>query len=160
MMSNCSLWLPVEVALALALCHTSTAASNSDWNNLKALRVGEEARITLSNGESYRASFQSSNETGIVVRLTDAQQTFPKQDVARVATRSGGHRRRNTAIGMLVGFGVGAGIGAAVDAHQNRKSFIKLYVATGVLGAIGMLAGTAVGFFASGGGWHEIYRAP
>lgn len=151
--------LRFAVALILAACHTGTAASNSDWNDLRALRTGQETRITLNNGTSYRGSFQSMNETAMVVQLTTGQQSFAKGDVVRVATRGERHRGRNALIGALVGGGVGAGIGAAVDAHQNANSFIKLNVATPILGAIGLLAGTAVGFFASGSGWHEVYRA-
>jgi hypothetical protein len=51
------------VALVLAACDTGTAASDSDWNNLRALRTGQETRITLNNGTSYRGSLQSMNET-------------------------------------------------------------------------------------------------
>ncbi len=134
----------------------SAQTGQDSWDNLKKLVPGEGIRIVLKDAKSYRVTFESFDEGGIVVRTATGQQTYARDTVLRVSSKGQSHRLRNA----LIGAGVAGGIsGAAVAANYSHDP------ESGAIGAvvgipIATIAGAGVGALIPTGGWRDVYRAP
>jgi hypothetical protein len=144
------------ILLALLACVGAWAQGPAEsWDNLKKLVPGEGIRIVLKDAKSYRVTFESFDEGGIVVRTATGQQTYARDTVLRVSSKGQSHRLRNALIGAGVAGGIsGAGVAATYSSDPE----------SGAIGAvvgipIATIAGAGVGALIPTGGWHDVYRA-
>jgi len=140
--------------------------ANASWENLKALKPGQEIRVVLNNVKSYQGEFQALSDDGISLRQAAGEQTLARRDILRVSSKAQKHRARNALIGAAVGAGAGLGIGAAAD-HSASSCGGKTpcwgpffpNLGKEVLTPVGALAGAVVGAVIPTGGWQDVYRA-
>jgi len=148
--------LIASILLMLLLPLLVAAQETPDsWDNLRQLVPGEGIHIVLKDAKSYRVTFESFDEGGIVVRTATGQQTYARDTVLRVSSKGQSHRLRNA----LIGAGVAGGIsGAAVAANYSFDPEAGAIAA--VVGIpIATIAGAGVGALIPTGGWHDVYRA-
>jgi len=141
-------------AMVAALCKASPRSDRADWTNLRQLVQGEEIRVVLNDGKSFRARFETFSEEAMVVSVATGREALARKDVLRVSTQGPPHVRRNMVIGMAIGAVAGAGAVALTCRHTECK---------GPVGGIGALLGIPVGALVGGvmptGRWQDVYRA-
>jgi hypothetical protein len=108
-------------------------AELANWDNLKALKQGQEIQVVLSDAKAHRGRFVTVNDEGIAVSLDTGDATFERHEVLRVSYKSGSHRLRNAGIGAAIGGGIGAaaGVGSCSGSvnyctssgHEQARSF-------------------------------------
>ncbi len=140
---------------AVPLQAAEPQADKANWDNLKQLPQDVQVRVVLNDAKSYVGQFRDANDQGILIRTTAGEQTFSRESILRVSTKTASHRGRNAGFGALAGLGAGIGIGAA--ASQGSEIPLVIYV---ISVSIGIGAGAAVGAAIHSGGWREAYRAP
>lgn len=159
----------------LGACFSAATASGADskeglsnWDNLKSLTPGQEIRVVMNDLKSYQGKFQSLGDQGITLwHESMGELMLARKDILRVSQMTGkDHRKRNTAIGMLVG-GV-AGLVIGLTPYHNRNctegpAFNCGYPPNAhlleVLTPVGALAGGAIGSVSPTGKAQDIYRA-
>lgn len=136
----------------LALLSQYIPAQSNDWAIVKQLVPGQDVKVQLVSGKSYRGAVKSVSDDSILVEKNHLVQ---RQDVRRVLLPKPNHRLRNTLIGLGVGAGTGLAIGAAADAQDKSGWFPNLGKAAGppMFGIIGLGAGALL----PTGGWRAIY---
>jgi len=98
----------------VGICCASVAQnSQSSWTNLSGLHAGQKIQIVEMNSKKHTGIFESVSDSAISVKDTSTEMSLRRQDVRSVKLLGGGHRLRNTLIGLGVGAGAGAGISAA-----------------------------------------------
>ncbi len=157
----------MKLALAILLAGVISAqsppstggAEKSDWASVKRLAAGEEIRISMSDGKSFRGQVQSSNDDSLIMIAANSQQTLARAQIAKIATKGNSHRARNTLIGLGAGAGAGLAIGAGADHSCSPNCFISNNFGKEVLTPVGAVIGTIVGFAWPTGRWHDVYRS-
>lgn len=146
------------VAAGLIAAQTPPAAPSShpDWANVKRLAAGDEIRVSMSDGKSFRGQLQSTTDESLIMVAASAQQTLARPQITKIATKGVSHRTRNALIGLGVGAGGGLAIGAATDSG-NHGWFQN--IGKEALTPLGALVGAIVGVAWPTGGWHEVYRS-
>jgi hypothetical protein len=141
----------LTVVMFVFFSQCSLAQSN-DWAIVKQILPGQEVKVQLIGGKSFRGSVKSVNDDSIQV---GKHHLVLREDVHRVSLPKPNHRARNTLLGLAGGAGTGLVIGAVGDA-QNKSSWfpnIGKEVLPPFFGVIGM----GVGVLLPTGGWHEVY---
>ena len=142
----------------LAVLAVSTAAAQSDWANVKALPIGQEIRLSLKDGSSYRGQVQSVTDDSLIIVAAASQQTLARAQIKMIATKREGHRLRDTLIGAAAGGGIALGIGAIEDSHCSQcigpKNLGKV-----LYPPVGAIAGAVIGVAWPTGGWHNVYKS-
>ena len=133
--------------------------SKTDWADVKKLPIGDEIRVSASDGKSYRGQLQSVSDESLIIVAASSQQTLARTQVAKVSTRRDSHRGRNALIGLGVGAGTGLAIGAGTDASCGHDCFLGPNIGKEILTPVGAVVGTLIGLAWPTGGWKEIYRA-
>ncbi|MCJ7504443.1 MAG: hypothetical protein MUP80_15495 [Acidobacteriia bacterium] len=133
----------------------SAQEARESWDNLKKLVPGEGIRIVLKDAKSYRVTFESFDEGGIVVRTATGQQTYARDTVLRVSSKGQSHRLRNALIGAGIAGGISGAAVAANYSHDPESGTIAAVVGI----PIATIAGAGVGALIPTGGWHDVYRA-
>lgn len=136
----------------LVFMYQYTRAQSNDWAIVRQLVPGQNVKVQLTSGKSYRGAVKSVSDDSILVGKDHLVQ---KQDVRRILLPKPDHRLRNTLIGLGVGAAGGFAIGAAADAQDKSGFFPNLGKAAGppFLGVIGL----GVGALFPTGGWREVY---
>jgi hypothetical protein len=150
--------LLIGILLAAGVARAQTA--NTDWANVKRIAAGEEIRVSMSDGKSFRGQLQSSTADSLIMVAANSQQTLARPQVAKIATKRDSHRMRNTLIGL--GLGAGAGLaGGAVEDHSDCAGRCGFGNNLGkvIFTPLGAVVGTVVGVAWPTGGWHEVYRS-
>jgi hypothetical protein len=140
--------------------HAASSLSRSEadktgWDGLKQSGLYHEAKVVLTDGESYRGEIISVNDDSLVVHSGNADHQVARTRVQSVSVRRPGHRGRNALIGLGVGAATGLGIGAYMDANCEGFCFIPAKAGAPVMFAP---IGAGVGALIPTGGWHEAYR--
>jgi hypothetical protein len=151
----------LAAGLIAAQTPTPPAANpaKSDWANVKRIAAGEEIRVSMSDGKSFRGQLQSTTDDSLIMVAASSQQTLARPQVTKVATKHEGHRTRNALIGLGVGAGAGLAIGVGADhGCQTHGCFVSNNLGKEVFTPLGALAGVIVGVAWPTGGWHEVYR--
>lgn len=143
------------VALSSHLC-----VAQSEWNVLQQLTSGEQVKVVLTDGASRRGTFQSANDSAVVIHSGKGEQMLQRDQVDRVLVKGRSHRKRNALIGAGIGAGAGLGAGAAIDNDCSKTSII----CTGnkgkaILTPVFGLLGAGIGALIPSGGWREVYRS-
>jgi hypothetical protein len=148
-----------RLAAALLLLAATVAAQTnpSNWNTVKALPAGTDARI-MNGSRPISGKVESVTDEAIVVNTGKGQETFNRQQVLTVSIKKGGHRKRNALIGLAVGAAAGLGIGLATRPGPNQLKIIPAGAVVGGLTAAGGIVGVIVGVVIPNGGWREIYK--
>lgn len=151
-----ALRLAGSFAVLLALVATA-AASQTNWDPVKALSTGTRVRVTA-GGRTVKGNVDHVTDDAVAVTTGKGQQTLDRQQVSVVSVAKPSHRKRNALIGLGAGTGAGLGIGLASRSGPNQLHLVPnsaVIVGSTVAGA---LVGTLVGVVIPTGGWHEIYR--
>jgi hypothetical protein len=148
------------LALGFLVSSSTYCVGQSEWNVVQQLTSGQEVKVVLKEGGSRRGSFESVNDTGVVIRAGKGEQTLSRDQVARILVKSKGHRVRNVLIGAGIGAGAGLGAGASIDSNCSKTSI----VCTGnkgkaILTPLFGLLGAGIGSLIPSGGWREVYRS-
>jgi hypothetical protein len=149
------------VRFALLLAFAVTALADANWATVKTLTVGGEVKVSSADGKSFRGQVQSVTDESLVILAANTQQSLPRAQVLKVATKGESHRKRNTLIGLGIGTGAGLGIGAGLD-HEgcHTNCFLQIdNLGKAVFTPLGAIIGTIIGVAWPTGNWHEIYRA-
>src|SRR5579864_5234178 len=147
------------LALLLATAGFVFAQSKNDWASLDKLAAGDQIRVSMTDGKSYKGEFQSASADSMMMVAASSQQSLAHAQVAKVAVKRDGHRGRNTLIGLGVGAAGGLAIGAAGDAQCGHNCFLGNNIGKAVVTPIGAIIGTIIGAVWPTGGWHDVYRA-
>jgi hypothetical protein len=150
----------MKLTLLVVLAAAAAFAQRANWANVKNLPVGEEIRTSLEGGKSFRGQLQSVTDESLVILAANLQQSLPRAQVLKVATKGESHRKRNALIGLGLGAGAGLGIGAGAD-HSCAQNgcFIGNNLGKEVFTPLGALVGIIIGVAWPTGGWHEVYRS-
>jgi hypothetical protein len=133
----------------------TSSPGKSDWANVKRLAAGEEIRVSMTDGKSFRGQLQSTTDESLIMVAASAQQTVARPKITKIATKGASHRTRNALIGLGVGAGAGLAIGAGTD--QGNHGWFQNF-GKEVFTPLGALIGAIVGVAWPTGGWHEVYR--
>jgi hypothetical protein len=147
---------------ALPLGAAKPGDATNRWDAVMQLSSGQELRVVLEDVKSFQGRLQGVSENTVVLRLDTGEQTFERQKVLRVSTRSTSHRGRNVLIGLAVGLGAGIIVGVASPELGQGKCAQGSCVnaaSVGVPGALGGAVGAGIGAAIPTGGWHDVYRA-
>ncbi len=142
-------------SLFVVTAASSLRAANSDWNNLKTLKPGQQIRIVLNDNKVYQGEFQALNDEGITLRHASGEQTFARKDIHRIGSYQGfkTHLARN----MLIGAAIGAALATPLMlANSNNGWWHSSVWVPGVF----VPGGAGIGAAVTAAGWHEVYRAP
>jgi hypothetical protein len=150
----------IGVLLVAGIAAAQPPSAKTDWANVKRLAAGEEIRVSMGDGKSFHGQLQSTTDESLIMVAASAQQTLPRPQIAKVATKGDSHRGRNTLIGLGIGTGAGLAIGAGADASCNHGGFFACNnLGKEVFTPLGAIIGTIVGVAWPTGGWHEVYRS-
>lgn len=147
----------VLTLLGVAIITHPSAAQSGGWESVKQLPQGQEVKVVLNDGKSYRGTLQSASDESVVVSSAGGSQTFGQQDVRRVLSRSRGHRGRHILIGAAVGAGAGLGIGAGIDGGQGQGAWFP-NAGKEIFTPVGAVLGAVIGGVLPASGWREVYR--
>jgi hypothetical protein len=145
----------MKFTLLIALTAALARAQKTNWANVQTLTIGEEIKVSLEAGASFRGDLQSVTEESLIMIAAGSQQTLPRAQIKKVATKGASHRGRNTLIGLGIGAGVGLGIGVGVDHGFGHRFGIGELLGT----PIGAVIGTIIGAVWPTGTWHDVYRS-
>lgn len=150
---------PTRILAMMLVCliTTTLAWAAGDWNNVKALMPGTEVRLEASGQNASRGRLASVTNDSVVLTTAKGQETFARQQVARISQKKNGHRGRNVLIGAAVGAGAGLGIGAAASSCSHF-CVVSPGLVRGGGAALGAAAGALIGAVIPTGGWKEIYK--
>lgn len=151
--------LAAEVIAAQSPPPPAASSGKSDWANIQRLTTGEDIRVSMTDGKSFRGQLQSSTDDSLIILAANTQQTLARAQIARIATKHASHRARNTLIGLGVGAGTGLGLGAGVDHSCSPGCFISNNFGKEALTPIGAVIGAIVGVAWPTGRWHDVYRS-
>lgn len=151
---------PIALSLGIVVLSAHYCLGQSEWNVVQQLTSGQEVKAVLKAGGSRRGSFESADNSGIVIRSRKGEQTLSRDQVARVLVKGKGHRGRHALVGAAIGAGAGLGAGAAIDNDCSKTSFF----CTGnkgkaILTPVFGLIGAGIGALLPSGGWREVYRS-
>jgi hypothetical protein len=150
----------MKLALLLLLAATLASAQKTNWANVKTLPVGGEIRVSLDTGKAFRGQLQSVTDESLIIVAASSQETLPRPQIMKVATKGDGHRMRNALIGLAIGAGGGLAIGAGIDHGTCKTCFFRDdNVGKIIFTPIGAIVGTVVGVAWPTGTWHEVYRS-
>ncbi len=135
------------LAVMLIVAGISPAQDKSSWQNLSSLRSNQPIEVLKTSRESLNGEFVRFADDSISLRVKQQDVSVPRAEVARVRTRSKGHKA--IWIGTAVGAGAGLAIGAAAGtklATESGGDFANLKTGITVgFGAIGALIGAGFG---------------
>jgi small nuclear ribonucleoprotein (snRNP)-like protein len=150
--------MKIVIGILLAAGIAAAQSPKSDWTNLKKVAAGEEIRVSMSDGKSFRGQLQSTTDESLIMVAASAQQTLARPQIAKIAIKGASHRTRNALIGLGVGAGGGLAIGAGVD-HGCARCLFGRNLGKEIFTPMGALVGLVVGVAWPTGGWHDVYRS-
>jgi len=114
----------------------------------------------MSDGKSFRGQLQSAADDSLIMVAASSQQTLPRPQIAKIATKGASHRGRNALIGLGVGAGAGL-VGGAIEDHSScgGRCWFGNDLGKAIYTPLGAIVGTIVGVAWPTGGWHEVYRS-
>ncbi len=139
----------------------SPPSGESDWGNLRQLRVGDKVEVVRYNLSKLKGTFLSFSDEAISLRVGKDEVGVQRPNVFRVSSREHSKRLRNTLIGLGIGAAAGAVVGAAAVAGKPRQAGerrLSMVIGTLIGTLIGSGVGTVVGA-AFSSGFQTIYRA-
>jgi len=150
--------MKIVIGILLAAGIAAAQSPKSDWTNLKKVAAGEEIRVSMSDGKSFRGQLQSSTDDSLIMIAASSQQTLARPQVSKIAIKGKSHRARNTLIGLGVGAGGGLAIGAGVD-HGCARCFFGRNIGKEIFTPVGAIVGLGIGVAWPTGRWHDVYRS-
>jgi hypothetical protein len=155
-----AIFLAAGLAAAQSPTPSPTNSGKSDWASVKRLAAGEDIRVSMTDGKSFRGQLQSSTDDSLIIIVANTQQTLARAEISKIATKGNSHRGRNTLIGLGVGAGAGLAIGAGVDhSCAPHDCFIGNNLGKEAFTPVGAFIGAIVGVAWPTGRWHDVYRS-
>jgi len=150
----------IVLAFGIAVFNSQFCLGQSEWSAVQQLTSGQQVKVILKDGASRRGSFESANDSAVVIHSGKGEQTLQRDQVDRVLVKGKSHRKRNALIGAGIGAGAGLGAGAAIDNDCSKTSII----CTGnkgkaILTPVFGLLGAGIGALIPSSGWREVYRS-
>jgi hypothetical protein len=144
--------------LALASATLFAESSNiqtADWRSVKALRQGQEVRVSLVAGGTYEGALEDVNDETLTITHAPV---LNRETVRQIWVKGPGHRGKHVLIGASAGL-VGLGLGAAIDNDCSKNSIVCTgnrgkIIGTALFGAVGAGIGAAL----PAHHWEGIYR--
>jgi len=147
------------IVIGSAIVPVSAKSEDTNWNEVKKLRRGQQVQVVLSDARDYQGAFERWSDSEIVIRPASAEQTFARPDVIRIVLI----RKRSRLKHSLTGAGIGAGVGLIVGAVADRGCGNSCWfpdIAKAVFTPLGGIIGAGIGVALPTGGSKVIYRAP
>ncbi len=147
------------LAGTLPLGGAEPTAAN-DWQQVQALPVGADLRVSLERAQTVRGRLESATEDKLTLRLPDGKQrTVDASQVVRI------HRIHKDSIanGALIGLGVGAAAGAIAGAAQDpERTDLTRSGSALIFGSLGAAIGAGIGAIADSAKieYRLIYERP
>jgi hypothetical protein len=148
-----------RLGILFLLTAAMLAAQKTNWANVKNLTIGAEIRVSIEGGKNFRGEVQNVTDEALIIVAASSQESLPRAQVRKVATKGESHRLRNTLIGLGVGAGAGLGIGAGVDSGCKGNCWFGNNIGKEALTPVGAIVGTLIGVAWPTGLWHEVYRS-
>ncbi|MFB3829924.1 MAG: hypothetical protein ACE15B_24355 [Bryobacteraceae bacterium] len=145
----------VWAAFGVSLCPAA------GWEDVKALRAGENIQVVASDLKSWEGGLVQVNDESITLHVDKGffrrqEKVFPRASVFRVSRVS---RGRNTLIGLAIGAGAGGAVAAAL-APRIDKGYGGALTKEGLAGLmIGIGAGVGTGIGYGVPHYQTVYRA-
>jgi hypothetical protein len=146
--------LGVIVSLLCGQASWAQTDTESSWENLRALRTGQQVEVFQTDLRSQRGEFFEVSDEAVSLKVQTDTVSIPRGQVLRVSTREKSRRLRNILMGAAVGAAVGFGAGAWVDSKAS-ESGENLGRFIGFLAGVG--SGAGIGAAIPGN--QTIYRA-
>jgi len=110
--------MKIVIGILLAAGIAAAQSPKSDWTNLKKVAAGEEIRVSMSDGKSFRGQLQSTTDESLIMVAASAQQTLARPQIAKIAIKGASHRTRNALIGP------GRGRGRRIGDRRRCRSWL------------------------------------
>lgn len=136
------------ISLFLSPVTLTAQTTLSDWSRLNAVASGSKLSVKLKDGKKVEGTLQSVSDSGLTLRVKNADRELRRDDVQTVHELSNKSVKKATLIGLGVGAGAGAILGIAGDASNEGFETLDNAAAAAVtiLGAgVGALGGFLVG---------------
>jgi hypothetical protein len=135
---------------------TSQSHDGDAWSHVRRLQAGEDTRIDVEDGTSYRGSFAAADDESVTLVVSGRHHQVSRACVRQASVARGTRRRRNVLIGLAIGAGtadlvlrVGCGWRPSACYEGAPAYFYPLAGAGAVAGALSP-ADTV---------WEEVYVA-
>lgn len=126
-----------------ASCASLAQTNLASWENLSALRAGQQIQVVDTSSKKHSGSFMNVSATAIAFNEAAGDRTVQRQDVRSVRLMKNNRRLRHALIGAGIGAGAGAGVGAGA---WESNGFLGGKGAGAAVGAvIGGVSGAVVG---------------
>ena len=136
------------LSLLLSPVTLTAQTALSDWSRLNAMVSGSKLSVKLKDGKKVEGTLRSVSDSGLSLRVKNADRELRRDDVLTVHEVSGKSAKKATLIGLGVGAGAGAVIGIAGDASSDDNGFEKIdNVAAAAVTILGAGVGALSGFF-------------
>jgi small nuclear ribonucleoprotein (snRNP)-like protein len=135
------------ISLLLSPVTLTAQTTLSDWSRLNAVASGSKLSVKLKDGKKVEGTLQSVSDSGLSLRVKNADKELRRDDVQTVHEVSSKSVKKATLIGLGVGAGAGAVLGIAGDASNEGFETLDNAAAAAVtiLGAgVGALGGFLV----------------
>ena len=146
----------LSVLRTLVLFAIAIPLLGQSWDNLKALKPGDQVQVIDTSGQQQRAAFAAVSATAITLETRTGQVSIDKARVHGVKARSSAVRTRNIVIGAAIGIAIGATIDQTLGVRLRNESgesegarAITYIAPAGVMGALRAFPA-----------YRAVYRAP
>jgi hypothetical protein len=137
------------ISLLLSPVTLMAQTNLSDWSRLNAVASGSKLSVKLKDGKKVEGTLQRVSDSGLSLRVKNADREFRRDDVQTVHEISKSSVKKATLIGLGLGAGAGAVAGIAGDAASDNgfEKFDNVgAVVVTILGAgVGALSGFLIG---------------
>jgi hypothetical protein len=130
------------------------APDDHAWSQVRQLLAGDEVRVVLGAGASYRGTFRTADDESITLLVSGDDQRLSRAQIRQVSVSHGTHRRRHVLFGMAIGAAASI-VAVGVRCHGQASGCQEVapayfYPLAG--------AGAAVGAFLPASKiWREVY---
>ena len=144
------------ISLLLSPFTLTAQTTLSDWSRLNAVASGSKLSVKLKDGKKVEGTLQSVSDSGLSLRVKNADRELRRDDVQTVHEISNKSVKKATLIGLGVGAGVGALAGAAGSSNDSGFEVIDDSVAVGAVTILGAGVGAVSGFFIGRSGKKKV----
>jgi hypothetical protein len=123
--------------------NASAQDSTSDWNRVRAIKLGTELIVETRNGESVKGKLTGATDAGLQLSRGDRNIALDQVAISKVYLTKKGSRIKAALLGGLKGAGIGLAIGAAIALADSQSGDPNFAPASGVL--FGFPAGVVYG---------------
>jgi len=143
----------VEPCFATSKADEQDRPSESSWEKLRQVRVGQKIEVVDTTMKAMQGNFLGLSDEAITIQHKNNPVSVPRSNVVRVSSREDSKRLRNALIGLAIGGAAGIGVAAAVGKDDPEAQAVYRLIAVPV--GLGVGGGLGAAF----PGFQTIYRA-